>query len=275
MKLNLASRVCGLVVIVSLAVIPSTVWAESDGEQQEVDEEQSGEQQAVEYYQEARQAYADGHFERAAELLDRAYEHDSNLIYRYNQILAYQGLGDYDRALELLDEYEEAMRADDDFDDIGEIRSEVQAARVEVDEHDDSADPHEIAMPGPEVDESSRTLGWTITGTGVAVLSAGVVVGSGVLIGDEIERLENSKTATGHHQIYGDSSYERDDDLDTLRTHQIVAAALVSGGVVLAATGSLVLWRSGDSEAPAANSSLRLEPVVDTERAGAALTGRF
>ncbi len=266
--------VAGLCLLLTLS--PASVFA---------DEEQSEDsrQQAAEYYQEAAELYGQGQFERAAELLGLAYSHDPNLIYRYNQILAYQGLGEYERALELLSEYEEAMVQEERFDDIGEIRGELEEAIAAIEEEraaERRAQKGEVIAISlhDEVDdpESSSTLGWALVGTGGATLAGGLFVSSGVLIGDQIDRIERSTTAPDEREVYADSPYSRPDDLTTLRRHQQLTLALVAGGTVLTSAGSFLLWRNrSDDTDLEESSSIWLEPSIGIDRAGARIVGRF
>lgn len=254
----------------------------------ETTEERSEEsiQKAAEYYQEAAELYVDGQFDRAAELLDLAFSHDPDLIYRYNQILSYQGLGDYERALEMLAEYEEAMKEDERFDDIGEIRGELESAIAAIEEEEAARRAEREEKEGLEAiglppgdkkeEESSNTLGWALVGTGGATVAGGLFFSSGFLVRDRIDRLEQTRTPTDAQEIYGDSPYNRLDDLDTIRTHQQLTIAFLAGGVVLTSAGSFLLWRNrGEDTAPANASSLHLQPSIGADGAGAQIIGRF
>ena len=260
-----------------LFTMPQVAFAEDE------QDSEASRQKAAEYYQEAAELYMDGQFDRAAELLGLAYEHDPNLVYRYNQILAYQGLGDYEGALDLLAEYEEAMGEVEGFDDIAEIREELEEviAAIEAEaaraEEAERAEKEEVEIiDEPRQAESSNTLAWALVGTGGATLAGGLLLSSGMLIGDEIDRLEGSRTPSAEEEVYGTTSFDRQDDLDTLRTHQMLSVVLLSGGALLTATGSVMLMRSGGADpAMEESSSLRMQPAVGSSGVGAQIMGRF
>lgn len=266
-------------IIVALTFVAPVAAADEPSEVESPD----AEQQAAEAYSEASEAYAAGQFDRAAELLDLAFDYDPDLIYRYNQLLAYLGMADYEAGIALLDEYQEVMEKDARFDDIGELREEFEEAIAEREPRDEAREEQQLEEPAAistpptttdEDEDSGNILGWTMVGSGSALLAGGLVVGSGVLIGDQIDRIEGSRTAESQQQIYGGESIDRQDDLDTLRTHRILSAVLLSVGAVASATGGLLLWRSSSSTDDT-TSSLRLDPMLDDDRRGAVLHGRF
>ncbi len=262
-----------------------------DGPGEELTEEEAA-QRATDYYQEASQAYANGEFERAADLLNRAFAHDADLIYLYNQVMALMGVGDYDRALKLLAEHEQSLLDDERFDDIAELRTELEdylAAREEQErraeeqraqrEQEQQAQEQaalEEDMDAPFEEEESNSLGWGLAGSGAATLATGLFFGSGILVSDHIERIEGSRTPDDERAVYDDVSFDRDDDLSTLRTHRVLSAVFLSSGVILTATGGVLLKRGSDSESGTGEGlTLRLKPTLSTDRVGAVLRGRF
>ncbi len=267
-----AAITCLLIVGLSL----SATAEESPIEELDDDEAQ---QRAAEFYGEAGQAYADGHFERAAELLDRAYRYDDNPLYRYNEILALEGAGEYETALELLDAHKEELEDLEGTDDIDELRTDLEEAAEDRRKRAEKPDAVEIPdEPRDEesVDDGPHIAGWTLVGTGTAALAGGLVVGSGILIDDTIDRLEGSTTPEDARQIYDDTPHDRDDDEATLRTHQFLAAGLLTGGVVAAATGASLLWLDAGSESAAdPGASMSLQPYVTTDGSGLLLHRRF
>lgn len=284
-------RLAILLCVIAMASAPFLAFAD-EGEDVELSAEEAA-QLATEYYAEASEAYGAGQYGRAAELLGQAFEHDADLIYRYNQVMAFMGLGAYDEALDLLADYEQAMTDDERFDDIADLRLELKEylAAKEAEEQRaeerraeeerakaerEAEDDEELTAP-PEV-EDSNALGWALAGTGTAALATGILLSSGVLVGDQIDRLESSRTAESESAVYDGRSFERQDDLDTLRTHQVLSAVFLSSGAIMAATGGMLLKRAERSETETdadGFSSLRLAPSVGADRAGAVLRGRF
>ena len=238
------------------------------------------EEVAAEYYEEASQAYESGEFDRAADLLGRAFERDPNPVYRYNEILALQGAGNYERALALVDEFEEDLHQVSSKEDITEIRAELNEAidardaeRRAAEKANEPDEPAGIEPPPASDDaEGSNLLAWSLIGSGGAALGAGLFFGSGLLIADDVDRLEQS--ADGD-DIYTDSEFSYDDDRSTLRTHRILSGALLAGGFVAAATGTTMLILGGGSDTDTGVSSLRIEPTFGADGAGALLGGRF
>ena len=240
-----------LVALAAMILLPlATAQAEPDPTD-EVDDQAL----AVEFYEQASQAYGAGEFDRAAEYLGRAFDHDPDLIYRYNQILALYGLGDYETALALLDEHKEAMIDDERFDDVDDLRLELEESLAELRELEAQREQERAAeqevqpLPQESVEESSNTLAWAMLGTGGASLAAGLFFGSGVLLSQHIDRIEASRTPEGEQEVYSGITFERQDDLDILRSHQILTATFLTAGALLGGTGAFLLWRGRSSEA--------------------------
>lgn len=270
-----------ILLVTLLALAPAIAVADGNSSEEVVD-------RAAQYYQEARQAYGDGHFARAAELLERAYAHERNLVYKYNQILAYQGLGDYGEALRILDIYGDPLRDDGRFDDIDELAEELEeaqaarqareAALADGDGDDENGDDNgdDPVEPPPLPDDGPNMLAWSLVGGGGALFAGGLLLSSGLLISSTVERLEGSRTAEEAAQVYGNGTYNRDDDLSTLRTHQTMSIIFLAGGVVLGGTGiGLMLLDGGSDTAGAQSGSLQFQPLLGLDVAGASLSGRF
>ncbi|RDV37884.1 hypothetical protein DV096_12300 [Bradymonadaceae bacterium TMQ3] len=266
-------RLLALLISASLLATPTMAFAQDDARAR-----------ATQFYEQASEAYSQGHFARAIDLLERAFAHDQNLVYKYNQILAYQGLGEFEEALRVLDIYAEPMESDGRFDDILEIRAQLEEAIAEKesevvkapDEGETTGEtpveapaievPPEVGEPQPNI------LAWSLIGAGGVALAGGALFGSGVLIGDTIERVENSTTPEGRQSTYtGDLT--RDDDLDQLSTHRTLSVAFLAGGVVLGATGATLLLL--DKRAQDDTSTLSLMPTIGPSHAGATFNLRF
>ncbi|TXD32341.1 hypothetical protein FRC96_17925 [Lujinxingia vulgaris] len=267
-------RLLALLISASLLATPTMAFAQDDARAR-----------ATQFYEQASEAYSQGHFARAIDLLERAFAHDQNLVYKYNQILAYQGLGEYEEALRILDIYAEPMESDGRFDDIMEIRAQLEeaiaekdAAVVEAPKGGETTEETPVEAPAieapPEVEDAQpNVLAWSLIGAGGVALAGGALFGSGVLIGDTIERIENSTTPEGLQNTYtGDRT--RDDDLDQLSTHRTLTVAFLAGGVVLGAAGTtlLVLDQRTDRDDSA---TLSISPAAGPGFAGASLRGQF
>ncbi|TXD33493.1 hypothetical protein FRC98_20540 [Lujinxingia vulgaris] len=268
-------RLLALLISASLLATPTMAFAQDDSRAR-----------ATQFYEQASEAYSQGHFARAIDLLERAFAHDQNLVYKYNQILAYQGLGEYEEALRILDIYAEPMESDGRFDDIMEIRAQLEEAIAEKDAtvakppHDgenteeSSTEAPAIEAP-PEVEEPQpNILAWSLIGAGGVALAGGALFGSGVLIGDTIERIDTSQTRDGYFDVYGDGEFTREDDLNTVKTHGGITIGLLVGGAALGIAGTtlLVLDQSTDRDDSA---TLSISPAAGPGFAGASLRGQF
>jgi len=272
--MNRYRRILSIFISLGVALSFASMAAADEQPAPEIDG-QATTQTAMDYYEEARGAYADGNYDRAAELLGLAWEHDDNIIYRYNQILALQGAGDYHRALELVDEYEDRLRGSEMIGDIDEIRDDLHQAR-DARRTAHSADGSEtLDRPASGDDTGASPLAWSLVGTGGASFAAALVVGSGLLINDTVDRLENSRTIDGRRQIYSNGEHDRDADLQALTNHRRLAVGLAAGGAIISAAGGLLLWSNRSPGAAGETAALRLAPMVDIDTTGAALRGRF
>ncbi len=88
----------------------------------------AGEQQARDLHEQAKAAYDQGDFERAAELLKKAYDEDPNVVYQYNRVRALEGAEQFDRALDILAEYRDEMRAEG-YSDLGKLKKTLEEKR--------------------------------------------------------------------------------------------------------------------------------------------------
>jgi tetratricopeptide (TPR) repeat protein len=239
----------------------------------------AGEQEAKEFYSQAKDAYQAGDFARAADLLERAYAEDPNLIYQYNRILALQGMEKYKEALRVLDIYENPMKEDGRFDDVAEIRAQLEEAIAEqtgddaqatsdTSDEDPTAEASSASEASGTADEGKpddedvqlddtrkrdRIVGWSLVGAGAAAAIAG-------------------------SPFYTKSPDNlNDDELGTYRTISIVT---ISSAVVLSGAGAYFLYRgySGESSASASHGEsgkFFVSPYVTTEGGGGSLLLRF
>lgn len=259
----------------------------------------AGPEEANEHYEKSARAYEEGDFARAAELLERAYEEDSDLIYQYNRILALQADGKHERALDVLEKYEEPLEDDGRFDDIPEIREELEEAQArikagEAEEDEQIEDPREISDEQQEgagsLDGMSATeiTGWSLLGTGAATLGVAGLFGSTLLIPDVATR--QACMADGDN-TFDPSCYEADgidereaqreqfrDDRNTWETHQTLTWVFLGVGSAAALGGGALLLMddsSADDADDDAAASIRVTPYAGAEGAGGLLQLSF
>lgn len=254
----------------------------------------AGPEEAAEYYKQASEAYESGEYARAADLLERAYAEDPNLIYQYNRVLALQALGRYDEALKLLDLYENPMMEDGRFNDIKEIRAEIEQAKAEQEAEAAAAtvgpkaataggvDPDAAAgsLDDPAVTvtktepagDEPNYLGWSLVGGGALLMGTGALFGSGLLLGDVADRrdcLETSSRAECYGE-FSDPQQQYNDDKDTWETHQTLTLVFLGVGAATAIGGGVVLFLDdGGDDAQATR--LELTPYATGDGGGGAV----
>jgi tetratricopeptide (TPR) repeat protein len=285
MNMSVRTKILAAFIAACLSVPPGMAFA--------------GPEEAAQYYEQASKAYEEGELAKAADLLERAYAEDPNLIYQYNRVLALQAMGKNDQALKILDIYGNPMREDGRFDDVKEIRSQIEKAKAEADAaakknaetktatNDDKIGDEigeggdgeaKIAEP---VDSGPNILGWSLVGVGVAGLSAAGLFGSGVLISDVVDRRDcMSPAGTPLNDCYSDfddAVAQNKSDRDTLSTHQTLTwvslgvgvAALIGGGAVMLMDGQA--GAEADAPVSADKAEVHLSPFVSADGAGGVL----
>lgn len=255
----------------------------TEGAEQTVDDARA---RAAAFYEDATRAYQRGDFARAADLLESARAHHPEPVYVYNQILAYQALERPAYALHLLDEHAEALEKDGRFEHLvalrGQLRQAVAARDAAAKEDaqtsenkEQSTDASASIEAPPEVAEASpNILAWSLVGAGGVALGAGVLFGSGLLIEDTVDRLDQSRVPEAELAVYQGSERTRADDLRRLRTHQTLNVVLIAGGVSLGVAGATMLFLDTRVDRPHPR-ALRIAPMLSGEHAGALVGGRF
>lgn len=233
----------------------------------------AGPQEALSFYEQAQKAYEQSNYQKAADLLERAYAEDPNLIYQYNRILALQAAGKHEEALRLLNIYENPMRSDEEkrFEDISEIKARIeksikdQQSQVKDPVQDPVKDPIKdpvkdpIEDPKPKADDGPNILAWSLIGGGGALLVTGGLVGSGLF-------LPEKELANGQ---------PNPDFNDSLNTQSTIAAVTLIGGGALAIGGIILLLLDDDAPQETQETGLQLTPYIGADGAGASMHWRF
>lgn len=245
----------------------SVVWAE-EGQSLEIP---AVEERSSYYFEEATRAYEAGQYARAIELLELAWDYEEKIVYKYNQVLAKIELEAYDGALRILEAYGNRMRMDPRIRDLDqlerEIREEIQKARQGTAE--------ELLVAEPPARNGNPLAIVLIAGGAVSLAGSGVL-GTGILIDDTLERLENSRTDATMEEVYGNSRHNREEDLAQVQTHRGLAIATGVVGLALGTTGAVMLWRrSSPDQASTGQMNLSIEPEVSTTYSGARLRWSF
>ncbi len=258
---------------------------------------------AAEYYEQATQAYQDGDLEKAEDLLNKAYAEDPDLVYQYNRILALDGLGRYEEALQVASALEAPMKADPDnrFEDIGAIKADLQGKvdRQRAEAETETETETEIETASGEIEIETETE--TETGSsGPNVLAIGLMAGGGALVIPGVLFLSgltmpglaadclgiapreenpdacaqwNAENRGGEADIAtGQSEAEA-----LATTHGIVGVSLVAVGAIAAGVGLVLFLMDGGGESNAAppNSAFLVAPYIGEDGGGATLRVRF
>lgn len=261
---------------------------------------------AADLYRDASEAYQRGSFSEAASLLEKAYVEDQNLIYKYNQILAYMGARNHAEALRVLDQHNDAMKADGRFDDLDEIRQQLETAiaKKEKAEQDkiaasspantDYEKPNDSVVAPPAADSSSPNyLAWSLVGVGGAAMASSVLFFTHFFAPNEKERqakvdeyLKTMSERDAWNEVYNRDQALADSDASTLNRQSTLGYVMLGTGIALAGTG-LALWYfdipGGSTEKSVANQKrddssalqVRFSPFFSTESAGASMHLKF
>lgn len=257
-------------------------------------------EKAAEFYKQASDAYASGRLQEAADLLERAFAEEPDLVYQYNRILAFEGLKDFPAALRLIDIYKDPMLRDEDnrFGDIEAIRQrildgqEVQRllAEKQAEDPEKREDPEKLEDPDPkpiqEPESSTNWLAIGLVGGGAVVLGVGSLFASGLLVSDELDNTQcvndNLKAGSSGESLfegcagyanllnYNARSAQYEDEKSSIESQQLMSIVFLSAGAVLATSGILV-WALSDSP----ETSAQIIPYLAPDRAGAAVNVQF
>lgn len=204
--MNETYRLVVAAVLVSLGLlVPSVGFADPD--------------RAAQHYEAASEAYQAGDYRKAADLLERAYAEEPDLVYQYNRVLALEAQGDLDEALRVLGIYEDPMVRDEAkrFSDIVTIRERLEAAQArrakpepaEPDEPDAvepeeetpevAPEPGTLDEPPPKVRPESgpNWLGWGLVIGGGASAGVGALFASGMFASDAVDSVDCVNEASG------------------------------------------------------------------------------
>lgn len=251
---------------------------------------------AAKYYQQASEAYSAGRLQEAADLLERAFAEEPDLVYQYNRILAFEGLKDFEAALRIIDIYKDPMLRDADkrFDDIEKIQQRIkdglEVQRLTAEKKDPIPDPDPDPDPKPvePPPEQTNWLAISLIGGGALSLGLGGLFASGLLVSDEMdntkcvndnlgagaagEAIFENCTGYAQYLTYNAKAAAYDDEKGSIESQQLMSIIFLSAGAVLATSGVLV-WALSDS--PESTSSASLAPVLHPNGAGATLNVRF
>lgn len=251
------------------------------------------ENMALKNYEKAKQAYGAGDFELAAELLQKAYAEDPDLIYQYNRIRALQAMGSFDEALKTIDLFRGPMSRDkaQRFTDLDELEAQIKAERIEFEKtrandpkepdvkEPDVKDPDIKAPITPLVDEdeaesraSRRKTGFVLFGAGALAAAGTSPFWSGLLLKRDACF---GADATNEEDAPCFNSSERDRFKSKKTNHRIIGGVGLGVGAALGITGLIMVLKNGKPAEEPEASSVTFMPTISQDRAGASMMIRF
>lgn len=264
---------------------------------------------AAQHYEAASEAYQAGDYRKAADLLERAYAEEPDLVYQYNRVLALEAQGDLDEALRVLGIYEDPMVRDEGnrFSDIVTIRERLEAAQArrakpepaesaEVEPEEETSEvapePGTLDEPPPKVRPESgpNWLGWGLVIGGGVSAGVGALFASGMFASDAVDSVDCVNEASGgtaslspqqsrdalnscypSESTYGAQYQAYTADQDTLGGQQTLSIVFLSAGAAMLTTGIVLLVLDSGED----GSTALLTPYVGADRAGAAFEMTF
>ena len=171
-----------------------------------------------------------GEYEKALDLLERAYFKESNALYLFGRAIILDQMGEQTLALRVLDENAEALKSHPDITNFSLVRERIA--------NNQSKKSH---APSPSL------LGPVLTGVGTASLITGIVfiiisksaqseAACSTLIQKDLRECENPQTRTRQ---------EITDAYDSAKTQNVVGISLTATGLILSSLGTY-LWLSED-----------------------------
>ncbi len=267
------------------------------------------ENMALKNYEKAKQAYGAGEFELAAELLQKAYAEDPDLIYQYNRIRALQAMGNYDEALKTIELFRGPMQRDKDqrFTDLDELEAQIKAEKIEFEKTQqpdvkepetkdpetkdpdtkDVKDPDEPDVKEPEPPtptvldpvkleeerQKKRSTGWILLGTGALAVAGTSPFWSA-------SRLRNTEACFGASNVdqpecFNESQAQQDFNAAVLK-HRIIGGAGLGVGAILGVTGIIMIIKNRPTDqGDASSSNVTFSPSISRQGAGAQMFIRF
>ncbi len=267
----------------------------------------STENMALKNYEKAKVAYTQGDFALAAELLEKAYAEDPDLIYQYNRIRALQAMKSYDEALKTIDLYRGPMSRDPDqrFSDLEELEAQIKAEKQafdkdntdktdktdntdtkdqgdqnttdpkDTDKTDNADNPDKIIAPpatDPDPGKGKRTAGWVLTGVGLATIAGTSPFWTGLAIqNDPCYGYLDADPSSGNPCL---TDIERRENFDNkVQTHKIVSAVGLGVGSVATITGLVLVLTNGKPKTE--SSRIELIPTISKDTSGAMVRFTF
>lgn len=217
-----AQRVSSLLAV-ALAVSSAFADAPASGDKPE------DKASALELSRAGDEAYKAGDFERAAELVRRAYALYPEPLLLYNLALALDGMG---KTSEALDYYERYLATNPDVKDRGAIERRVATMRSQLAAQAERARAERVAADKPQpssptVAPSTSKLPFLTIGVGVLVAGGGIAFGAASIKRHDDAEAAPSQLAAQQHQ-------------DRAQLYATTANVLFIAGGVLAVGG--VVW---------------------------------
>jgi tetratricopeptide (TPR) repeat protein len=221
-------------------------------------------------------AYRGADYQRAVELLERAYSMRQVGALLYNLAKAYEKLGETDKAIELYRRYCDSTEAEP------KLRAKAEARVAAYDEAHRKKEPpapvllpaqfeqHEEPPPPPQDPVQkweTRRRRARIAGLTLMSIAAGsAIAGMGLSI--------HAKLVHDRYVSTLDAEVTKRSARDDARTQAIVGDVLYGVAAASAAIGAYFVWRGYHQESPPANTAW-IVPAISPTVAGVAIGGTF
>jgi tetratricopeptide (TPR) repeat protein len=219
-------------------------------------EEKDSKAQALELFNQSADLYAQGKFDEAAKLLEKAYALHPEPVLLYNLGRAYEGLGENQKAIDAYTHYlDQAPKAKDR----GALERRIQTLKDQVakeqkleQEHAEAENKPETLPPAPQEKApapkpggSAQLWPWVVTGVGAAIIGAGLFVGI---------QAKNKRNDAQDNPVNRDAQ----DQFDSAKSMASTANVLLIAGTLVTAGGITWAILSKPKRQPAEQSALTL-----------------
>lgn len=256
-------------VTIGLVFVPTVAFGQAAGSKK------SARKQALELFDQSAESYRAGRFDEAAKLLEKAYALHQEPVLLYNLGRAYEGLGEYEKAV---DAYRRYLEQAPDAKDRGALERRVETMEQQIAEKEkleanqkrpEDAASQQKQKKEPKQDKPAKAdsgeswfpgpIPWIVAGVGVAGLAAGGYFGV---------RASSKRSEAADEPVQrraADTFSEAESAASMANVFFIAGAVLTAGGVTW-----IVLDQSGKSnKEKKARIELHLSPT------GVAVGGRL
>lgn len=282
MRLRLSAiQLLGAITVFSALVVAPPASAQSTKKKPAAEQNQ-GDAEARRLFKEGDKLYAEGDYEGAVRAFEKSYGLSHQPALKYNLANAYERLARYEEALSALKEYEPHAAADErDIVKrrIGKLQERADQQRLDKEKGaapSPSSEPSTEAAPpaseldapasGASVSSDTPVLGYVLVGAGALGIGLGAFFGIQAL-GTQSDAEAACKESSGARRCPSSAR----DTLDSNQRNAIIADVGIGVGIVAAAVGTFLIFKSKSKE----TASTELRAAAGPQGGGLNLVGRF